>query len=270
MTQTCSDKAQKVLQTTEKHIDFFPISAVRDARNIQEELIPELLNRVNFAIEQAETLPNDYMGHIFALYLLAEFRVRDAYEPIIRIYSLSEKALDFLGDILTDGLDSIAASVAMGRYTELLAIFENRTLYEFARLSALSAIEIQIHNGLVDRSEIVTKLKESLQNAIREEDSIAVTALASTVCILKINELVDMVRPTFEGDLIQPFLIDRITFEQILQRESTYGKSQNERLVSTAEESMSWWSCYKGKRKIQRNELCPCTSGLKYKNCCIR
>lgn len=270
--QTCSQKAQKVLQATENYVDFFPIRAVREARDVREELIPELINRVNFAIVQAEALPNNYMGHLFALYLLAEFRAREAFEPVLRIFHLSEKALDMLGDTLTEGLGSIAASIAMERYSELLAIFENISLYEFARLAALSAIEIQMHNGLVNRLELEARLKETLQNSIRENDFIAVTALAGTVCTLKLNSLVDMIREAFDSKPIDTFHIDRGFFEQTLQKEPSYGKSQHEQLVSTAEESMSWWHCFKNNsnRKIQRNELCPCSSGLKYKHCCIK
>lgn len=271
MTQVECQLAQYVLQATENYTGFFPARAVRAAREVREELIPGLIARVDFAVDNGKALPERCMGHIFALYLLAEFRVGKAYEPMLRVFFLDEDALDVvMGDTLTEGFGSIIASVAQGRYKELLAIFENRELYEYARLAALSAIEIQMHEGLIDRPDVEKQLGRILSSAMEAEDVVAVTALVGTVCTLKIKLLVDIAREAFDRHLVDIFVVDLDFFEKTIETGS-YGGVHYEQLVATAEESMSWWHCFKSgaDQKVSRNVPCPCGSGLKSKRCCF-
>jgi hypothetical protein len=272
MTKVDSQLAQYVLQATENYMEFFPVNAVRVARDVRNELIPELIKRVEFAINCGKALSENYMGHIFALYLLAEFRVVESYETMLQMFFLDEDALyKVLGDTLTEGFGSIIASVAQGRYKELLAIFEGRELYEFARLAALSAVEIQLHKGLLNRQEVEEELGLILSRAMEAEDVIAVTALVDTVCEHKIKFLADTARKAFDQQLVDTFVISRNNFEEIVESEND-GDSHFEKLVNTAEESMSWWHCFKSdsNHKVPRNALCPCRSGLKFKRCCYR
>ncbi|SCA64005.1 Uncharacterized protein CPn_0206/CP_0561/CPj0206/CpB0210 [Chlamydiales bacterium SCGC AG-110-P3] len=271
MIQAKLQLAQYVLKATENYTGFFPARAVRAAREECEELIPELIKRVDFAVDSGKALSENYMGHLFAIYLLAEFRAEKAYETMLRMFSLDGDALEVvLGDTLTEGLGSIVASVAQGRYKDLLALFENSELYEFARLAALSAVEIQMHEGLIDRPEIEKQLGRILSSAIEAEDVVAITALIGTVCTLKIEQLADAAREAFDRDLVDKLMIGRDYFERII-RTGDYGGAHYEQLVVTAEESMSWWHCFESDadHTVSRNVRCPCGSGLKSKRCCF-
>lgn len=272
MIQDKAQIAQYVLRATENVNKIFPINAIRAAKEVHKEIIPELIKRIEYAIECGVELPDSYMGHIYALYFLAEFRVREAYEPMLRLFFLEEDALrSLLGDILTEDLGSAIASVAMGRYEELLAIFKNRELYEYARLAALSAIEIQMNLGLIDSLTLENCLASVLHHAIEDQDIVVTTALANTVCDLKLERLVNEVRMAFDNQLIDTLMIDRECFEEDLQRERAYGEMYYEQMISTTEQSMSWWDCFKPESaaKVRRNQLCPCGSGKKFKRCCL-
>ncbi|CCB91926.1 hypothetical protein, putative type III secreted [Waddlia chondrophila 2032/99] len=272
MTQDKAELVQYVLRATENFNNFFPIKPLRLAKEVRKEMIPELIKRIEYAVDCGVELPDPYMGHIYALYLLAEFRAEEAYEPMLRLLFLKEDTLEFLlGDHLTEGFASAIASVAMGRYEELLAIFKDRELYEFARLAAMSAIEIQTHAGLIDSLTLENHLLPILHQAIENQDVIITTAFASTASDLKLERLGNEVRIAFDRQLIDTSILDREFFEENFQTEE-YGKQHFEQLVSTAEQSMSWLRNFKSEsaEKVKRNDLCPCCSGKKFKHCCLR
>lgn len=96
----------RIFKGYERFEDQYPIEAVKYALANREEAVPELLEILEYTLNNVENLSRDpkYLVHFPAIYLLAYFREARAYETIIRIASLpDEQIFGLLGDTVTEG-----------------------------------------------------------------------------------------------------------------------------------------------------------------------
>lgn len=91
---------------------IFPEKELEKIIANQEEAIPLLLAVLEEVREDtAKYITNfDYFGHIYAVYLLAQFRVKEAYPPLLELFSLPEQ---LFGDMM-DASGRILASICGG------------------------------------------------------------------------------------------------------------------------------------------------------------
>ena len=153
----------RIFKGYERFEDHYPAEAVKYALAHKEEAIPELLEILEYTISNAENLAKDdkYLIHFPAIYLLAYFREKKAYESIIKIASLpDEQTYDLLGDTVTEDLKNILASVCDGNIEPIKGIIENSSLDEFVRTEALESLLILLNQGVVSREELVLYFKE--------------------------------------------------------------------------------------------------------------
>ena len=79
----------EILKELEPYNGRFPMKAMRAAIEQREAITPELLRVLESVaqdpVKHAEH--KDYMLHDFALYLLAQFREKRAYAPIVKMFS---------------------------------------------------------------------------------------------------------------------------------------------------------------------------------------
>ena len=99
-----------ILEKLTPYTGRFPWKAVRAAIAQREAITPHLLQ----ALEDVANAPaefarrRDYMLHLFATYLLAQFREKRAYAPLVRILAApGSVADDLFGDTITEALKSI-------------------------------------------------------------------------------------------------------------------------------------------------------------------
>jgi hypothetical protein len=79
----------------------------------RERIIPALLHMLACAYQDIEHLiEKGYMAHIYAMYLLAQFRESRAYPLIVQFFSMpGEITLEVTGDVVTEDLGGHHASV---------------------------------------------------------------------------------------------------------------------------------------------------------------
>src|SRR5215510_5668250 len=106
----------EILSTLAKYTGHFPVGAVEEAIARKDEITPHLLR----AIEEVANAPDqafdkDSMLPLYAAYLLAQFREKAAYRPLLKMAAFPERKVDVLfGDTITEGLENIIASVFDG------------------------------------------------------------------------------------------------------------------------------------------------------------
>jgi hypothetical protein len=82
------------------------------------------------------------MAHLFALHLLAQFREKRAYPPIVKILSApGETPFDLAGDKVTEGLSRIFGSVYDGNPAPLHALGKSEEVNEYVRSAAIDAFK---------------------------------------------------------------------------------------------------------------------------------
>jgi hypothetical protein len=245
-----------------------------------------LLRIVKGAKENVRSLVNQeaYMAHIYAMYLLAQFREERAYPLIADFFSLpGEITLELTGDMVTEDLGRILASVSGGDTSLMASLAENENVNEWVRGAALSGLVTLVARGEKDRQEIVAYFQDLFRGRLVREHSQVWNALTSLSTDLYAKELLGDIKQAYRDDLIEPFYIDPNYVEETLTRgkERTLKElreNRHYRLIEDTVRELEWWACFNPSpprpirpgRKIGRNEPCPCGSGKKYKRCCLR
>ncbi len=102
----------EILHQLERSTGKFARTAVEAAVAQREEITPELLRILEDAVDRAAQIDaeGDYMAHLYAMFLLAQFRETRAYPLLLRFASLPGDLLDSLcGDFITEGLGQVLA-----------------------------------------------------------------------------------------------------------------------------------------------------------------
>jgi hypothetical protein len=298
----------QILHQLERATGKFPRAAVEAATACREEIIPELLRILQDVVDRAAQLDaeGDYMAHLYAMFLLAQFREPRAYPLVVRFASLPGDVLDSLcGDFIPADLGRVLASICGGQLEGIQSLIENEDTDQWVRGAALSGLVTLVAAGQKSREEIVTYFACLLRGKIARRWSHVWDQLVSCACDIYPGELMDDIEQAYEDELVDP---NYIRFDDV-RHESAMGKDQalarladnpHQRLVVDTIQEMGWWACFRDdspnradgaaraliktdpkslstgtlnqrkgtKPKIGRNEPCPCGSGKKYKKCC--
>ena len=146
------------LKELEPYTGRFPLEAMKAAIEQREAITPELLRVVEAVAETPVEFAKrqNYMVHVFALFLRAQFRETRAYLPIVKMFSApGETPFDLAGDTVTEGLSQILASIYDGNPAPLQGLVESEQVNEFVRSAALDAFVVLEHTGQMPREAVV-------------------------------------------------------------------------------------------------------------------
>ncbi len=291
----------EILKNLEYCEPEFPRSAVAEAIARREEITPELLRILEDAIRDPVRFTDEdgFFLHIFAVFLLAKFREPKAYPLIVRIASLpGDMIFDLLGDVVTESLGSILASVSCGDTGGIKTLIENEATNEFARSAALRALVTLVATGEQSRDAVMEYFRD-LFHRLERRPTYVWTDLANRCADLCPEEVQDEIEQAYEDGLIE----SRSIHPNDIRDAIALGKDQALKdlprrgycLVDDLERDMGWMSAFDrtrlradhGRReaadskpvevveaikrsgpKIGRNDPCPCGSGKKFKKCC--
>jgi hypothetical protein len=294
---------QGILSRLERNEGRFPSAAVQEAIAHRDEIIPPLLEVLAAAARdpQAFATDQDRMIHIYAMFLLAQFREKRAYPLLVQIFSTpGDTAFDLAADVVTENLGSILASVSDGDTGGMIALVENERANEYVRSAALKGLLTLVAQGTRNRDDVMTYFRGLFHKLERTPGNVW-NGLASACADLCPHEVVEELRLAYEDELIEPFYIRWKEIVHALEagREAAM-KALKERhsLINDVEKEMGWWACFpenekrwnryeslstppptittneaplrKAQIKVGRNEPCPCGSGKKFKKCCGR
>lgn len=151
-----------------------PKKEIIEIINRREEAIPYLINVLKKVLEKPENYFEDsnYIGHKIAIYLLAQFKCKEAFEYIIKCYSLEESVTyDLLGYNLTYDESRVLASTYNGELSLLTNIIEDKEVYESHRNACIDTLKILALQAIVDRKEVMDYYKRIIRNSISKRES---------------------------------------------------------------------------------------------------
>lgn len=287
----------------------FPEVVLTEMVSRLDEMVPALLEELDLSLEAPETYiahPGAWLRLTFAAFLLAQAREPRAFKPLLAHLALPDDETDLLwGNMITDGLGRILASVYDGDDAPLRALIENRGADEFARGSApIQCYEALFAAGRISGVELEGFYRELLESKLEREPAFVWDSVCSSCSDLGFAGLLPLIKSAFDLGFCDP-MYDR--YEDIAERI----KGPSERLAGprvaivtdTIAETRNW-HCFKPKpvysgeskrgprllkaeqehyeykttrpsdpivresSKIGRNDPCPCGSGKKYKKCC--
>jgi len=294
----------EILKELEPYTGRFPMKAMQAAIEQREAITPELL-RVLEAVAQdpvKHAEREDYMLHLFALFLLAQFREKRAYAPIVQMVSApGETPFDLVGDTVTEGLSQILASVYDGNPAPLHGLVESEAVNEYVRSAALDTFLVLEHTGQMLRAEVVEYFRSLFHGKLQRTHSYAWGWLVCSVADLPAPELLEEVRQAYAEGLVDDTIADLEGVERDMVAPEPWRRDR-QHLITDAIAEMEWWASFDPEDswpkklpkleapvppppapppasyvapkpfvrepKVGRNDPCPCGSGKKYKKCC--
>lgn len=271
----------------------------------KEEAIPYLLQIMNELKQDYEPFLHtpsrfDYM---YAIYLLAQFRVKELYPLLTDILSMpGDAAEEIFGDAITEGIGRILASVYDDDPEPLMRLIENPDANEYARGQALLAMVALVFNHRMTREFAMGYMKQLLNGKLADTNDYVKAEIVCCCNALYPEEVYEDIKQLYERDEIDTFLIGMDSIERTLKqtKENALRRSQqynNYDYIHDTIAELQGWACFHQDRnqtlpklepaakpnkssrepkqnpavkvdKTGRNEPCPCGSGKKYKKCC--
>jgi hypothetical protein len=296
----------EILHQFERATGRFARTAVEAAVARRAEIAPELLRVLEDTVNRAAEFgaEGDYMAHLYAMFLLAQFREIRACPLVVRFALLPGDLLDSLcGDFITQDLGRVLASVCGGELRGIQSVIENEKADQWARGAALSSLVTLVAAGQKSRDEIVSYFASLFRGKLVRCRSNVWDALVSFSSDLYPAELLRDIELAYKYGLVDDYFIGL----DDIKRDFALGKDQalarlagdpHHRMVEDTVKEMGWWACFRDGRpqqvksaravsakanlqpvaaspqikstkpKAGRNESCPCGSGKKYKKCC--
>lgn len=226
-----------------------PREAMEAAVAKREEITPHLLKILQDAIDRVDEIIEDdnYCAHLYAMYLLAQFREKKAYSLIVKLLSFPGEIPHFIaGDILTEDLGRILASLC-DEITELKALIENPLHNEYVRAAGLNAIVTLVGCKKISRDECIVYFKTLFENKLEKSSSFVWDTLVASSVDIYPEELLPEISLVFANGLIDTAFISKEDVENVLKIgkvSHTHSFFQRSELIDDAVTEMEKWiSC---------------------------
>ncbi len=226
-----------------------PEEALRAAQRRRDEIMPRLVQLIEQATQaiRAGNLPTGN-GHLFALFLLTEFRAKESLPAILKAVSLpGEGPFDLFGDAITEDLARVLAALADDSPRVIDELITNRSLNEYVRWGAAQTYLHWVRDGLMMRDVAVQHLRKHLNEAIANRDSDVATGLVCELASFASREALGEIEKAFRLNLVDLGMVSLESVRKSLkQAESRFRQSLNHcrptGVEDTVEELRSWAS----------------------------
>lgn len=202
---------EEIIAELEYHTGTFPRLALEKAIEEREAITPLLLGTLEKFKNNWEELEEDssYMLHIYSLFLLAQFREAQAYPLIIEFFSTpGEICHPVNGEIVTEYLNRILASVSEGNIELIKQLIENPDRDEFVRGAALQSLLILVAREVISREEVIQYFEELFSNKLKKNNSFIWSYLVASASQLYPLELKEHIDQAYQEDLVDEFFIE--------------------------------------------------------------
>ncbi len=247
---------QEIIAALTDNTGTFPLEAMREAVAQRDAITPLLLAELEHVADHSEEIVAESdlsMLPLFAMYLLAQFREPRALAPLIRICHLPQETVDFLlGDVITEGLGRILASVCDGNIAPIKTVIENPVLDEFVRDAGISALLVLVAEDALAREDVVDYLRD-LPRTFAPESSLWDMWVNAADNIYP-EELLPEIRAAFEADRVDTMWFSPVDIDATIRqgREAALSRlRQSHRYVTDAIGMLQSWACFTEKPRAR-------------------
>ena len=251
---------QDILKQLEVNEGTFPREAVAQAIEQREAITPELLRILEYACGNLEEIAerDAYFAHIYAMYLLAQFREVRAYPLLTRFFAIpGDRTSDATGDVVTSDLCRILASVSGGDSRLMMELAENESVDDYVRSAALQGLICLVVSGDKTREDVISYYQSFFRGRLPREGTDFWNLLVSLSTDLYPEELYEDIKQAYEDQLIETFFIRLEDVEETLNqgKECVLENLQNNRhysLITDTISELEWWACFQPEDRPSR------------------
>ena len=260
----------EILSALENISRKFPHLAVEQAIAQQEAITPLLLKALEEAktnIEEIDENPAYYL-HIFALYLLAQFREPRACPLVVDFFSIpGEITLDLTGDLVTEHLGRILASVYNGDLNLIKQLIEDPEVNEYVRGSAVTSLLILVLQGVIAREEMIQYFQELFSTPEKDESYFWTDLAYESAKLCPTEELLQLIEQTSEAGIVDSSVIQRDRVDHYLELGpegalNELREDPNYTLVEDTVAEMEWWACFQEEKPKSTSKIPRSLKGL--------
>jgi hypothetical protein len=260
------------LESLHDAFDYIPKRALRFFLEGGEEKISALVNDMEMVLEKRDLFREDGTRLLyFGALLLAALQREEGIAFIRKIGSLSSDWIElFLGDRFFDSFTLAIAELHKYRIADLKEMIEDSNVNPALRAAGLQAMMVLFGRKIVHRNEIVSYFKSFLEKR-SEKIPYFYDVIAGASFALHPEEMIEPIRTAYKEGYIDPQQIQLSEIEEVLalQKEQVV-ESSREMLAEDLSDLIAHLdAAYRGTEMPERNDPCPCGSGLKFKKCCI-
>ena len=228
--------------------------ALQAAMDQRDGIVPLLLQHLQdfLASPESHTPPEyDSFFPIYAVFILAHHRVREAHSMLVELASLpGELPFDLLGDVITEGFPAVLWNTSGGDSSDIERLIENREANQYCRWSAVTALTYGVATGELSRGEVVGFLQGLFTGEEAAWDEPGVWSGAACALLdLWPGDSVEVLRGAFKDGLVEPIQTNEGDLEIALERgkEVTLGRLEQHarrQLSRTPHDHLEWWACF--------------------------
>ncbi|NOS90079.1 MAG: DUF1186 domain-containing protein, partial [Methylococcaceae bacterium] len=167
----------------------FPLEALQAASLQQEAITPALLDIVERIANNPQILGDgdnpDCGAFTYALFLLAQFKEQRAYPAIVQYFAQlgpEVEALDATGDVVTEDLQRILASVCPGDLNPIKQLIDNPNINEYVRAAALETLVVLYNEDQLTRDELIGYLNTLINKELERAENTSFLTLVMCSC----------------------------------------------------------------------------------------
>lgn len=198
----------------------FPQEAIAFLIANEQKAKPVLYSILQHALDNYEKLPDEFVGHIYAIYLLAQFRDPKGYALAIKLLSLpGDHSALLLRELMTQSFPSVLASLYDGNPKPIYDLVESPKSSDLSRGVCLVALSILCNLKKIERRDLVGFLDKLLDLLADQKNSWLLEVVAQEIADLHIMELGPKVVDFYNKGLIDQSHFTASDFNEVLKSE---------------------------------------------------
>ena len=244
----------EIIESLEWFDGKFEREAVEAAIARREEITPELLLILEEIAdpEQAQELDSEdgYMAHLYAMYLLAQFRETRAYPLMLKIALLPSDLLDSLfSDCITESFDSVFASVCGGDLQGIQSIIENPKADQWVRGAAIGSLANLVAAGVKTREEILEYFASLFHGKLTDKNDVVWSDLVCYSTDLCAIDLLPEIERAFDEGLVDSGTVGLKEVQRDLEKGPDWAlerlaNNRHRRLIDDTVSEMAGWASF--------------------------
>ncbi len=242
--------SEKILFDKIKSVSMPPSEATfTDIDNRKAEMQPLLLKELESFSEFPDGIgyfKKDYIRHIISLFILAYNRNKDAYPLVIKLISHpGDKVVKLTGEVFTEALGRILASVYNGDIDPIKSVIENEKLNPWIRCGALDSFMVLWKENVITREDIISYLKELMETKLEKTPGYVWDTIALIAYDLHPGELEDLLCQAIDEKLIDPVVLSYKSLKACVKDDiNTTIKNKDkvvEGYIKSPIKELTWW-----------------------------
>jgi hypothetical protein len=247
----------------------FPQVAIDLANAHRSEVAPYLIDCLAaIGDDPSPTRNQNYMLHLYAMHLLAAWRDRRAYLPMVRLGRHPDNVVEeMMGDVVTETYGRALASVCDGDMRPLEALAEDVNASYWARGAALNAMVVCALEGEADRTALIaylSRLGDSEAARLRDArvapgEFELIDSIVSNATDLGAVSMLPAIRQWFADTLLDESIAGErwvaIHIARSPEECLSDMRRHNDGFVSDVATEMGWWAGFRDDPEPVRSRL---------------